>query len=409
MKTISLLRTLMFLFCLGAVVLAQGTELPDPGLTPDSPFYFLEIVVEEIGTFFTFGDLKKAARYATLAAERVAEVQAVVEKGKPEFAEKTLTRYENQLNNSITRAERAQAKGQSVKNIMEIVAEGTGKHLIVIEDILEKVSDKAKTAVIKAKEVSMTGQKEALRNLAEENPEKATGINLQAAEARLNKAKVKTEEGDTEKAEEAVQEFENQYKFGEEISQIAQGLGKDITTVEQLVGKATTIHLEILAEVYEKVPEDTKPVIENAMKVSVKGHERAVEALKTQDALGEIPEEVSIPAEIPQEVRDRVQTRVQQELEIEKTLEGIDTSKSLRDICQDQGGTPEMCEQFPPEKFESFEQIEAFCIELGATPEICASLEAKCREYGVTVPNECFFSLMTATTSVEASPQRERE
>ena len=60
MKTISLLIALVFLFSLGIGVLAQETELPDPGLTPDSPFYFLETIAEGIGTLFTFGDLKSS-------------------------------------------------------------------------------------------------------------------------------------------------------------------------------------------------------------------------------------------------------------------------------------------------------------------------------------------------------------
>ncbi|MFH1820381.1 MAG: DUF5667 domain-containing protein [Candidatus Nealsonbacteria bacterium] len=264
---------------------AQEVELPNPGLTPDSPFYFLETIIEEIGTFFTFGDLKKAERHTILAAERLAEAQAVVEKGKPELAEKTLKRYEMQLQNSIARAEKAQAKGENTEKVM----------------------------------------------------------------AR--------------------------------------------------VGQATSKHLEVLVEVYEKVPEQAKPAIENAMKASLKGHERAVETLKAQNALGDVPEEATLPAQIPQEVRERIQTRVQQELEIEKALEGIDTSKSLRDICAEQGGTPEMCEQWPLEKFKSFEQIETWCIERGLSPEICASAltEAKCREFGMTTANECFIFLSVSS------------
>ncbi len=322
MKAISFLITLLFLFSLGTGVLAQGTELPNPGLTPDSPFYFLETIAEDIVTFFTFSDLKKAERYAALSAERVAEAEALVEKGKPEFVEKTLQRYEMQLNKALARAEKAKDKDKSVKNVMKIVAEGTGKHLTIIENILEKVSEKAKEAATKAKEVSMNGQKNALRALAEEDPESATEINLKAAEARLNKAKSKAEKGDTEDAEEAMGEFENQYKFGEEISHIAQGVGKDITTVEQLVGRATSIHLKILAEVHEKIPEQAKPAIENAieraMEVSVKGHKKAVETLKAKDALDEVPEEVPLPMEVPKEVRERIQRKVQQELEKEK-------------------------------------------------------------------------------------------
>ena len=283
MKKIVLITILSFLlFSFGIQVSAEETDLPSPGLLPDSPFYFLETIIEEIITFFTFGDLKKAERYAALAAERLAEVQAVVEKGKPEFVEKTLARYESQLNNSIARAKRAQDKGQSTEKVMEVIAR---------------------------------------------------------------------------------------------------------------VGKATSKHLEVLAEVYEKVPEQAKPAIEEAMKVSLKGHEKAVEVLKARNALGEVQEEVSMPMEVPTEVRERIQTRVQQELEIEKVLEDFDSSKSLRTLCIEQGGPSEMCNELPLQKFESFEQIRVFCVEQGGPPEICTSLETRCREFGITTANKCFFFL----------------
>ena len=327
MKKIVLITILSFLLLsYGIQVSAQEADLPSPGLLPDSPFYFLEMIAEEIGTFFTFGDLKKAERYAVLAAERLAEVQAVVEKGKPEFAEKTLARYENQLNNSIALAKKAQTKGQSTEQIMT------------------------------------------------------------------------------------------------------------------RVGKATPVHLEVLAEVYEKVPEKAKPaigsVVESAMKVSLKGHEKAVEALKAQDVLGEVPEEVPLPVKVSEEARERIQTRVQEELEVEKAEQAKENNsqsfESFKAFCIEQGAPPEMCESFvndlknlglfgtfcaesgrlppemcekmPPEGFKSFGQIEAFCMEVGGTLELCSSVEAKCREAGVTTPDECFLVLMTATTTTSAQP-----
>jgi len=418
MRKISLLTVLLFLsLFLGVEVLAQEVELPAPGLTPDSPFYFLERISEGIGTFFTFGDLKKAERYAVLATERVAEAQAVVNKGKPEAAQKALQRYEDQLGRALAKAETAKAKGQNIEKVSEIVANATSKHLSVLEGLLEKVPDVAKEAITKALEKSKNGhitalkamagenptkaveinidsargrlekakqeavkknkenvekaledyedlqttleevrgkgktlaalvseerikdiedldeieneaedistetedkveeakdraigkQMSSLRDVADEDPEKATEINLKAAEARLNRANAKADEGGTDEVEEAVNEFENQYKFGEEISQIAQGLGKDTTTVEQLVGKATSIHLEILAEVYAKVPEQAKEAIEKAMTVSAEGHERAAEALKAKGALDEVSEEVPVPKELPAEVKERIQ------------------------------------------------------------------------------------------------------
>ena len=69
-----------------------------------------------------------------------------------------------------------------------------------------------------------------------------------------------------------------------------------------------------------------------------------------------------------------------------------------------------MCEEFPLQKFKSFEQIEAFCTEKGGPPEICTSLEAKCREFGVTTANECFILLSVSsiktytTTELKISP-----
>ena len=271
MKVASLLIALVFVFSLGTGASAQETEFSDPGLTPDSPFYFLEIITEGIGTFFTFGDLKKAERYAALATERLAEIQAVVEKGKSEFAEKTLQRYEKQLNNSMDRAQKAQAKGQDTEKVMEVLARA---------------------------------------------------------------------------------------------------------------GRATSRHLEVLTEVYEKVPERARSAIENAMKASMKGHERVVEALRERDALGEVPEAASLPTRVPEEVRERVRIRVQQEIEEENIEQVVDS-------------------------FQSFEAIEAFCIETGGPPELCASAEARCREIGVTTPGECFRLFMTA--SVKMIPPSEEE
>ena len=445
-KAVLLVGSILCLSFLVGVVFAQdynppvtlpnevGTpiELPDPGLTPDSPFYFLERIFEEIGTFFTFGDLKKAERLVKLAAERVAEAKAVVEKGRAEVARIALRRYKEQLEKALAKAERARTKGQSISEVIEIVAQATAKHLTVLEQVLEKVPEQAKPAILRAREVSVTGRARALENLAKEmpkraatlnlqaiqerlekakkeaseldeegikrvlgdfavfrasfekmgkekkavlaslvsenmteqirdldeledeiekvlpemvkeikeikkaavsgqidvlrtlasiDPEKAIEINLKAAEARLHRVKSEAEDRDTENIEEAIIEFEQQYKFGEEISEIAKGLGKDTTTIEQLVGKATSIHLEILADVLEKVPEEAKEAIEKAMEVSVKGHEKAVEALKKKEALDEIPEEPPIPKVVPETIKERIRKKVKEELEEEEKVE----------------------------------------------------------------------------------------
>ncbi len=64
-----------------------------------------------------------------------------------------------------------------------------------------------------------------------------------------------------------------------------------------------------------------------------------------------------------------------------------------------------MCEQFPLEKFKSFKQIEDWCTELGGPSEICTTLEARCREFGVTTANKCFILLSVSTITTYQSAE----
>ncbi|HEB13648.1 MAG TPA: hypothetical protein ENI13_01565, partial [candidate division CPR3 bacterium] len=290
MKTIFILITLIFLFSLTTGVLAQETELPDPGLLPDSPFYFLEIIAEGIGTFFTFGDLKKAERFAALAEERLSEANAMAEKGKVKLVEKTLERYEDQLEKALFRAEKADTEGKDTKELAKVITEATYKHLIVLNKVLEKV------------------------------------------------------------------------------------------------------------------PEEAKPAIERAMTVSVKGHEKAVEVLKAKGALSEVSKGDSLPEEIPEALRERIQSKAQEQLQKEKVerakqeaLESFESFESLRDFCLETGGPPDMCNKIPLGGFESFEALKAYCVESGGPSQICSSLEADCREMGITTPDECFVAISTST------------
>ena len=54
---------------------AQDKELPSPGITPDSPFYFFDKLGKSIGMAFTFGSEAKARKALQYAEERLAEAQ----------------------------------------------------------------------------------------------------------------------------------------------------------------------------------------------------------------------------------------------------------------------------------------------------------------------------------------------
>lgn len=156
---VSFLITLLF----AGVAQAQANDLPEPGILPDSPFYFLKSWSETIGAFFTFGDVAKAERFVNLSEKRLAEANTLVEKGKPEIAEKAILRYQEQLGKGLAKVEEAKAKGLNTDEVLAKVAESTLKHQAVLADVYEKVPEQAKEAIEHAIEASIRGHEESLK------------------------------------------------------------------------------------------------------------------------------------------------------------------------------------------------------------------------------------------------------
>lgn len=293
-----------------AVILAVcatggGTAYASQDSLPGDVLYPVKLGTEQARLILATNDLDKAELYLTFANSRVGEMTAVVERGRPENVDIAVNGYEGAITNATGKVQEASGKGLAIANISELVAGATLKHLSALDEVYDKVPDEAKPAIERARAASMNGQENALRALAGENPGRAMEINLAAMEGRLNRVNAQAEAGEIDAAQEALGEFEKLRDFGQEISTIAQGLGQE-TTVEQLVARATAIHLEILAVVYENVPDQAKEAIERAMEESVKGHQSAVEALEEAGALGDIPEEPPIPEGIPAEVKERL-------------------------------------------------------------------------------------------------------
>lgn len=243
------------------------------------------------------------------AEERLAEAQAMATQNKFQGLERAAAGYDKFLVMAAEKAEETRQQGVP-EDLSERVSLATSKHLSVLDTVAdalpEAVPEQARQAISRAKDASIRGMESALKGVARENPVRAAEISMAAIEARLNRAKIKAEENDAKEVEEAINEAEKLFEFGTEISEIAQGLGEGTTTVEQLVARATSIHLEILAEVYQRVPEQAKPAIESAMTRTATGREMAIEALKSKAALGNIPEEIPLPETVPPQVRERI-------------------------------------------------------------------------------------------------------
>jgi len=136
--------------------------------------------------------------------------------------------------------------------------------------------------------------------------ESKTKTQLAIAEEKLKEIeKLQTRGGDDEDVAEAAN------RYGAMISSAARNVAAAAQSGEgfdealaELVTRSTSIHLSVLAEVYEKVPDQAKPAIERAMQESIRGQQEALNAVS-----GERREEVEQEVEQrKQEVQERLDT-----------------------------------------------------------------------------------------------------
>jgi hypothetical protein len=273
--------------------LAQGEG--DPGITPDSILYGLDKAYERIQLILARDEASKARLHLEFAAERIAETKAMVDKGKPEYIPDLTEDYEVSINKSQEIAEIAQRLGRNVTKINELVALATSAHLEVLEEVYRKVPEQAKPALQRAMNSSIRGQEKALDRLGEVVPERSAELYLELAEKRLLKARERARAGEEEEVKELIEEYGRKVNKSLEMAARAERLGRNVTKVNELIASATSVHLEVLREVYERVPEAAKPAIDMAMNVSRRGYIEASEALHR----------ASIPLSLPPQERAR--------------------------------------------------------------------------------------------------------
>jgi hypothetical protein len=303
-------------------VFAQSNDLPEPGILPGSPAYFIKGFFEGVGTFFTFGNSAKAERHLYLAEKRLAEAQVLAERGD-ERAQVAVARYEDQFAKANERAKKKGLDAVDVKtarqagdpipdiditidqptsrnsgqdtddngglDLLARVTDATTKHLTVLDGVLDKVPEQAKASIEAAKERSMQGQIESLREIAQQDPEVAAGVFERAVQARAGAyIKIGSIEGEAlfeeddedmeEKAERSktteakvimgrrlAEEFELYTELGKEISALAEGLQAGETTVEEIVERATSHYRDVLRDVQSKVPPQAQESIQRVI------------------------------------------------------------------------------------------------------------------------------------------------
>ncbi|OGO45636.1 MAG: hypothetical protein A2Z05_01835 [Chloroflexi bacterium RBG_16_60_22] len=326
MRTVLIGCLLVTSFVFGGAAYAQDEELPDPGLTPDSPFYFFDTLGKNIGMAFAFGSEAKAGRALQYAEERLAEARAMAEKNRTREMERAANDYDGFMAKVNQRLEEAKRQGIS-DNISERIALATRKHLAVLDKVKDRVPEPAKEAIKRAREASENGQLNALRALGERKPERAIDINAEAIEDRLERARVRASENVTPDVEEALDYAARLTELEEEMQAIAEEKGLDITKLRQRLAQATSNRLDVLTGVYEKAPENARKGIANAIENSVKKYEREVEKLREKNALGDIPDAATLARRIQKELQDKLHLTI---TDVEVTSDNVSGNVTIQ-------------------------------------------------------------------------------
>lgn len=175
----------------------EEAELPDAGTTPDSALYGLDKAFERISLALTFDRAAKAEKRLQIASERIAELKAMTEKGKPEHNEKLMEESEKEMDAAAKDAEEAEAKGKDMSAIKVHVAEMQAKHIVVLQRVMEKAPESAKAALQRVIEKAQT--KAAQRQMEM----KQKGAKPEGAEEAAEAEALKPEKAKEPKAEEA--------------------------------------------------------------------------------------------------------------------------------------------------------------------------------------------------------------
>jgi hypothetical protein len=108
------------------------------------------------------------------------------------------------------------------------------------------------------------------------DPEAKVKLRIRLAEMRLAELNATIAKGQYRYAERLRQEYENEINKTEDEMNRTKGLGRNVTALAEHVSNVTYKHVLILEGILEKVPEQAKLAIENAINASLKGHETAV-------------------------------------------------------------------------------------------------------------------------------------
>ena len=350
----------------GVGVNAGAGAQVNAGITPDSPLYFLNTALARLGLALTFDKAAKAEKGLKIAQERLLEVQAMTEAGKPEKAEKAEREYEKALDAATKAAEGIESNGdfaaarkalgkisylqnqteshyEKVTEVKDGILQRQGlrmspEKIAKLQQVFSKIEHKARQMEIKldSKKDKVKAKQKALANLTSEE--------VNALEKEIDE-KTGLAKGRYERTEKEIERAKAAIELAKERTRATKAKGINVAEIEELldeadrqagllrvgtgVNKSAQYHAEQLADLGNEVSalatllgeakkEGEFREVFNKMKETIR--ERHIEGL--EDVSGEASEQRSERAEEAiNEAIERAENRTTVDDEEEQQLE----------------------------------------------------------------------------------------
>ncbi len=289
---ISLLFVPLFVFAQNQAV------LPNAGLTPSSPFYFLDRLGEALREFFTFNPEGKARLQVEFAAERVAEIKITLETRGVEAPglDVALTRLQANIARAATIVVEEKAKGKDVSDLTKDLSDEFDEKEEALEqafreqkEVLKNKERELKIQILEARKAGDTAKVEVLlQQLAQVKAEKEL---LELKEEEQEKALEKEEER-LEEEMEAKEEAEKAIREAEKEKQ---------EVLDEAAEEGVSVPVDAFTK-FDRLLAQAKELFEKENYVGAK--QLAKQAEKSLDAVEEAIEELEEAKEKKEELKE---------------------------------------------------------------------------------------------------------
>ncbi len=228
---------------------------------------------------------KRAAKAIKLADKKASEAHKFARQGDATGAENAARGYEAALAQALQGIDDPSAQGKDFPDTLMKVSEATAKHQDTLTAVLASAPEQAKPHLGSALGASLQGQARALNALesaagAQENPQKQAQYFLGVANGRAVQMRFAADRGDHQTVQGAGQAYARALNNTMGAVNKAQRKGKNPAGTLGRMASATKKHQATLGEVLERVPEEARAAIQQAMQVSQRGHQMAVARLQ---------------------------------------------------------------------------------------------------------------------------------